>query len=166
MWKTKSIPPCWTTPATPPRPAANGAGYSHLNTDVKDGAKVAADGTNNLVYTPDDTFTGWTSYVLPHGITLGGGVRYAAGMHRGTDGAGGPPAVPKSDPGCGARGAGAGSYTVYDAMVSWAVNDHVSLRLNGYNLFDKQYVASINKSGYRYTPGAPRTFLLSADIRF
>ncbi|KAG1179054.1 hypothetical protein G6F35_016259 [Rhizopus arrhizus] len=24
MWKTKSIPPCWTTPATPPRPAANG----------------------------------------------------------------------------------------------------------------------------------------------
>jgi len=50
--------------------------------------------------------------------------------------------------------------------VSWALNDSISLRLNGYNLFDKQYVASINKSGYRYTPGAPRTFLLSADVRF
>jgi catecholate siderophore receptor len=50
--------------------------------------------------------------------------------------------------------------------VSWAINETISLRLNGYNLFDKQYVASINKSGYRYTPGAPRTFLLSADIRF
>jgi catecholate siderophore receptor len=27
-------------------------------------------------------------------------------------------------------------------------------------------VAAINKSGYRYTPGAPRSFLLSADYRF
>ena len=34
------------------------------------------------------------------------------------------------------------------------------------NLFDKRYVASINKSGYRYAPGAPRTFVLSADIAF
>jgi len=27
-------------------------------------------------------------------------------------------------------------------------------------------VAAINKSGYRYTPGTPRTFLLSADFNF
>ncbi|MCS5873712.1 hypothetical protein LN650_19065 [Klebsiella pneumoniae subsp. pneumoniae] len=26
------------------------------------------------------------------------------------------------------------------------------------NLFDTDYVASINKSGYRYHPGEPRTF--------
>ena len=129
------------------------AGFSHLDTEVKEGAKVAADGTTNLTYTPDDTFTGWTSYTLAHGITVGGGVRYAAGMHRGTDGAVGTPSFTKS-------------YVVYDAVVSWAVNENISLRLNGYNLFDKAYVASINKSGYRYTPGAPRTFLLSADIRF
>jgi catecholate siderophore receptor len=129
------------------------AGYSHLDTEVKEGAKVAADGTTNLTYTPADTFTGWTSYTLPFGLTIGGGVRYAGGMHRGTDGAVGTPSFTKS-------------YVVYDAVVSWAINDSISLRLNGYNLFDKQYVASINKSGYRYTPGAPRTFLLSADVRF
>ena len=58
------------------------------------------------------------------------------------------------------------SWTVWDAVVSYPVNDSLTLRLNGYNLFDKQYVASINKSGYRYTPGTPRTFLLSADFRF
>ncbi|WMJ68154.1 catecholate siderophore receptor Fiu [Stenotrophomonas sp. 24(2023)] len=129
------------------------AGYSHLDTQVKEGAKVAADGTTNLTYTPADTFTSWTSYTLPFGLTIGGGVRYAGGLHRGTDGAVGTPAYTRS-------------YTVVDAMVSWAINDNVSLRLNGYNLFDKDYVASINKSGYRYTPGAPRTFLLSADVRF
>jgi catecholate siderophore receptor len=46
------------------------------------------------------------------------------------------------------------------------VSDRLTLRLNAYNLFDKRYVAAINKSGYRYTPGTPRTFLLSADFTF
>ena len=80
-------------------------------------------------------------------------MRYSGEMHRGTDGAVGTPRFTKS-------------YTVYDAVLSYDVNRHFSLRLNGYNLFDKKYVAAINKSGYRYTPGTPRTFLLSADFRF
>lgn len=129
------------------------AGYSHLDTEVDEGANVAADGTRNLTYTPGDTFTSWTSYAFPFGLTIGGGVRYAGQMHRGTDGAVGTPAFTKS-------------YTVYDAVASYAINEHLVLRLNAYNLFDKQYVAAINKSGYRYTPGAPRTVLFSADFRF
>jgi len=129
------------------------AGYSHLDTEVEEGANVAADGTRNLTYTPGDTFTSWTSYAFPSGLTIGGGVRYAGQMHRGTDGAVGTPAFTKS-------------YTVYDAVASYAINEHLVLRLNAYNLFDKQYVAAINKSGYRYTPGAPRTVLFSADVRF
>ncbi|NYF37598.1 catecholate siderophore receptor Fiu [Stenotrophomonas sp. JAI102] len=129
------------------------AGYSHLDTEVDEGANVAADGTRNLTYTPGDTFTSWTSYAFPSGLTIGGGVRYAGQMHRGTDGAVGTPAFTKS-------------YTVYDAVASYAINEHLVLRLNAYNLFDKQYVAAINKSGYRYTPGAPRTVLFSADVRF
>ena len=129
------------------------AGYSHLDTEVEEGANVAADGTRNLTYTPGDTFTSWTSYAFPSGLTIGGGVRYAGQMHRGTDGAVGTPAFTKS-------------YTVYDAVASYAINEHLVLRLNAYNLFGKQYVAAINKSGYRYTPGAPRSFLLSADYRF
>ena len=129
------------------------AGYSHLDTEVEEGANVAADGTRNLTYTPGDTFTSWTSYAFPSGLTIGGGVRYAGQMHRGTDGAVGTPAFTKS-------------YTVYDAVASYAINEHLVLRLNAYNLFGKQYVAAINKSGYRYTPGAPRTVLFSADFRF
>jgi catecholate siderophore receptor len=129
------------------------AGYSHLDTEVEEGANVAADGTRNLTYTPGATFTSWTSYTFPFGLTVGGGVRYAGQMHRGTDGAVGTPAFTKS-------------YTVYDAVASYAINEHLVLRLNAYNLFDKQYVAAINKSGYRYTPGAPRSVLFSADFRF
>ncbi|MET0290188.1 MAG: catecholate siderophore receptor Fiu [Pseudoxanthomonas sp.] len=129
------------------------AGYSRMSTDVTEGPVVSQDGSSSLSYTPDDAFTSWTSYRFPFGLSLGGGVRYSGEMHRGTDGAVGTPTYTKS-------------YTVYDAVVSYDISRNVSLRLNGYNLFDKQYVAAINKSGYRYTPGTPRTFLLSADVRF
>jgi catecholate siderophore receptor len=129
------------------------AGYTTMTTKVTEGPSAAADGTSNLTYTPDDAFTSWTSYRLPFGLTIGGGVRYSGQMHRGTDGAVGTPSFAKS-------------YTVYDAVMSYDISDNFSVRLNGYNLFDKEYVAAINKSGYRYTPGTPRTFLLSADFRF
>ncbi|MFZ5746525.1 MAG: catecholate siderophore receptor Fiu [Pseudomonadota bacterium] len=129
------------------------AGYSHLNTKVEEGPDVTADGSPNLTYTPDDAFTAWTSYRLPFGLTLGGGVRYTGGLHRGTDGAVGTPAYTES-------------WTVADAIASYAVNENLTFRVNAYNLFDEKYVAAINKSGYRYTPGTPRTFLFSADFHF
>jgi len=128
-------------------------GYLHQNAKVEEGSNLAQDGTSNLTYTPDEAVTSWTTYRFPFGLTVGGGVRYTGGLHRGTDGAVGTPDYTKS-------------WTVYDAVVSYAVSDSISLRLNGYNLFDKRYVTAINKSGYRYTPGTPRTFLLSADFRF
>ncbi len=137
-------------------PTANwsvSAGYTHQDTRVEEGAPVARNGSHALTYTPEQAFTGWTTYRFASGLALGGGVRYSGQMLRGTDGAAGTPQSVKS-------------YTVWDAVASYAVNDHLSLRLNGYNLFDKQYVASINKSGYRYTPGTPRTILLSAELRF
>ncbi len=129
------------------------AGYSHLDTSVEEGPPVTSDGTPNLTYTPDDAFTLWTSYRLPMGVTVGGGVRHTGGMHRGTDGAVGTPTYTES-------------WTTVDALLSYALNDHVTLRANAYNLFDEDYVVSINKSGYRYTPGTPQTFLFSADFRF
>jgi catecholate siderophore receptor len=129
------------------------AGYTKMDTEVETGPLITADGTPNLTYTPDEAFTSWTTYRFPFGLTIGGGASYTAGLHRGTDGAQGTPAFTDS-------------YVVYNAVVSYEVNDFIALRLNAYNLTDKEYVASINKSGYRYTPGAPRTFLVSADFRF
>ncbi|KAF1711178.1 TonB-dependent siderophore receptor [Pseudoxanthomonas kalamensis DSM 18571] len=129
------------------------AGYTRMDTQIEQGPTITSDGTPNLTYTPEEAFTSWTSYHFPFGLTVGGGVRYSGEMHRGTDGAAGTPKTTKS-------------YTVWDAVASYEVSDSLTLRLNAYNLFDKQYVAAINKSGYRYTPGTPRTFLLSADFRF
>jgi catecholate siderophore receptor len=55
---------------------------------------------------------------------------------------------------------------VWDAVATYPVTQNLDVRLNAYNLTDKDYVSAINKSGYHYTPGVPRTFLLSADLRF
>ncbi len=128
-------------------------GYTKMDTEVDVGTLVAEDGTKNLTYTPDQAFTLWTTYRLPYNLSVGGGVRYSGEMHRGTDGAVGTPAFTSS-------------YTVWDAVATYPVTPNFNLRLNGYNLTDKEYVSAINKSGYRYTPGVPRTFLLSADLRF
>ena len=55
---------------------------------------------------------------------------------------------------------------MWDAVISYAATDNVDLRLNLYNVFDEEYVAAINKSGYRYTPGRPLSFLLTANVAF
>jgi len=127
-------------------------GYTTMKTKTTL-APVAADGSQLLAYNPSDSFTLWTTYVLPHGLTFGGGATYNGEMKRGKDGAVGTPAVIKS-------------YVVYNGLAKYRINEKVELQLNIYNLFDREYVASINKSGYRYTPGLPRTFRLTANVNF
>jgi catecholate siderophore receptor len=129
------------------------AGFTTMNASVLSGSSVAADGSSDLAYTPKKAFTSWTSYLLPFGLTIGGGARYNGQMQRGTDSAIGTPAYTEA-------------YWVFDAMASYPINKHFDLRLNLYNLFDKDYVAAVNKSGYRYTPGTPRSAMLTANIRF
>jgi catecholate siderophore receptor len=129
------------------------AGYTIQNATVDNGPSVLADGGNNLSYTPKHAFTAWTTYKLPYNLRVGGGARYVGSMYRGTDGAVGTPDH-------------VDSYWVFDAMTGYTVNKNLDLQFNVYNLFNKDYVASINKSGYRYFPGSPRTVILTANIHF
>lgn len=129
------------------------AGYLYMDTNVEAGRLLTANGENQLTYTPKQSFTLWTSYQLPMGLKIGGGARFSDKLLRGTDGAVGTPAYTES-------------YWVFDAMASYAINRNVDLRLNVYNLADERYVASINKSGYRYNPGTPRSASLTANFRF
>jgi catecholate siderophore receptor len=124
-----------------------------MDAKVEKGTHVSQDGSDDLAYTPDAAFTAWTTYQAPFGLTLGGGARYSGEMKRGNDGAIGTPTA-------------IGSYWVFDAIASYPVNDHLNLQLNVYNVFDEDYIAAINKSGYRYNPGAPRSAMLTANIRF
>lgn len=129
------------------------AGYARMDTSVESGPLVTASGINNLSYTPKQSFTAWTSYQLPMGLKLGGGARFVDALLRGTDGAVGTPASTEA-------------YWVFDAMASYAVSKNLDLQLNVSNIADKTYVAAINKSGYRYTPGTPRAVSLTANVKF
>ena len=102
-------------------------------------------GNNEIVAV---TYEGFTS-----DLSVGGGVRYVGSLRRGSDGAVGTPDHTEG-------------YWVADAKLGYRVNSNLDLQLNMYNLFDTDYVASINKSGYRYHPGEPRTFMLTANVHF
>jgi catecholate siderophore receptor len=129
------------------------AGYTIMDAEVTRGDALAQNGSEDLPYTPKSAFTAWSTWRLPHHVTIGGGARYSGEMQRGQDGAAGTPAFAKA-------------YWVFDAVASYAINRHASLQLNVYNLFDRHYVAAINKSGYRYTPGTPRSALLTLNIDY
>jgi len=129
------------------------SGFTTMNTRVLSGPSVLADGSTALAYTPKKAFTLWSTYQFPFGLTVGGGARHNGKLLRGSDGAVGTPAY-------------VDSYWVFDAMASYRINKNVDIQFNVYNLFDKEYVASINKSGYRYTPGAPRTYKVTANFAF
>ncbi|MBJ3813868.1 catecholate siderophore receptor Fiu [Shimwellia pseudoproteus] len=128
-------------------------GYTLQHASIKTGADITQDGSSGLPYTPEHAFTMWSQYQLTSDLSIGGGARYVGGMKRGTDGAVGTPSFTEG-------------YWVGDAKLGYRVNRNLDLQLNVYNLFDTNYVASINKSGYRYKPGEPRTFLLTANVHF
>lgn len=129
------------------------AGYTTMDTKIVNGPTVTQDGSSVIAYTPKNAFSLWTTYQLPYNVQLGGGARYVGKLHRGTDGAVGTPTYVED-------------YWVFDAMASWRASKNFELQLNVYNLFDKEYVAAINKSGYRYIPGAPRSARVTANFFF
>ena len=55
---------------------------------------------------------------------------------------------------------------MFDAVASYKVNKNFDVQLNVFNLFDKDYVSAINKSGYRYFPGIARSVRLTANVHF
>lgn len=112
--------------------------------------------TDGVRWSPDLTATAWTSYQIDK-TTLGLGARYVSEQKRviteGTDLATqNMPTIP--------------SYWVSDLMASYRVNNKLNLRLNVYNLFDQEYVSTLNNNGSRMTLGAPRSASITAAYSF
>lgn len=134
-------------------------GFATMDSEVTE--TPAIDGNSQLGavtrWTPKYSASLWTSYTLNEQWTFGGGARYLSRQDRVTDpdidlGTQTMPSIP--------------SYWVADLMASWAVHKNVSLQLNVQNLFDKEYIGTLNNNGNRFQPGAPRTFTLAANFLF
>lgn len=120
------------------------------------GSTGAVSNTDSVRWSPDLTATAWTSYTWG-AFTLGGGARYVSDQKRvvtaGTAlNVSNMPKIP--------------SYWVTDLMAAYKVNRNVNLRLNIYNLFDKEYISTLNNNGARMVLGAPRSASLTAEFLF
>jgi catecholate siderophore receptor len=106
-------------------------------------------------FSPELTFTSWTTYSLPFGLTIGGGIRYVDSQSRTLNGL--------------LTSANANlreipSYYVIDAAIGYGITERVSVQLNLYNLTDEDYLDQVNNSGQRYTPGRPLSGVLSVAV--
>jgi catecholate siderophore receptor len=134
------------------------AGVAKMDTEIERG--LANQRGLPITWSPEFTFTSWTTYHAPFGLSIGGGVRYVDSVIRPVTSTGAPPPPNQTNMRT------APDYWVVDLMASYAINDKVSVQLNGYNLTDELYVATLNNSGARYMPGTPRSALLTVNFTF
>ncbi|MEO8308387.1 MAG: catecholate siderophore receptor Fiu [Pseudomonadota bacterium] len=133
------------------------AGLSLMHTQVTQAAVTqpgqAGAGIN---FSPDVSFTAWTSYRFPIGLTVGGGAQYVSTQATAINNGSVPvtffPEIP--------------SYWVFDAMAAYDFNPKVSLQLNVNNVTDEDYISAVNNGRSRYSLGTPAAAQLTVNFRF
>jgi len=131
------------------------AGITKLNAKALDQQSNTGLDTTAVRWTPDYSATLWTQYQFS-GFTIGGGARYMGEQKR----------LVTTQDAATQNTPDIESYVVADAMVAYAVNKNLNLRLNVYNIFDKEYVETLNNGGSRVRLGLPRSGMLTAEFVF
>jgi len=131
-----------------------------MNAKVSEGTtnSSATSNQNNaaMSFSPKKTMSLWSTYQLPAGFTIGGGVRYVDTMARtASTTINGATNTPYAQ-----------SYWIADAMAAYQIDKNASIQLNLYNLNNARYTASLNNSGTRYIPGVERSAKLSLNLAY
>ena len=144
------------------------ANYAHLRSEVLQSVSdhtlaltgIDAQKGNPLANTPGNSANLWTTYKLPHGLTLGYGVNYTSWVWATANNAT-PMAIYNR--------ATIPGFVLHNLMAAYSMNHQFSLQLNVTNLFDKEYFTQLRTvsttSGWVY-PGTGRTAILSALFSF
>jgi len=109
-----------------------------------------------LRFTPRLSANLWTTYALAKKVTIGGGLQYTDSVVRSTS---------TSQVSTATSISSIPDYWLVNLMAAYAVNKKLTLRLNLNNAFNQESYR-LNNGGARYYPGAPRSFLLTADWKF
>lgn len=127
---------------------------SYLDSEINSGTTAGGNlAGSSLPLIPRYSGNLFTSYRFPFGLVIGGGTQYSDEVARRDNNT---PAVPRTSP----------SYWLFNALASYPIGKNFTLRANVNNLFDREFVQAANNNGARFTPGAPRAYLLTADFRF
>jgi catecholate siderophore receptor len=114
-----------------------------------------ANAGKRLTLAPRYSGSVWSTYRLPRlpgtrgTLTVGGGVRATGKVFINA-----------------ANTIEAPGYHLVDALVEYAVNEHLTLRLNVYNVTNERYIRNVNNNGGRYNPGYPRTAQFTSVVKF
>jgi catecholate siderophore receptor len=120
--------------------------YSFMRSDIA-ASNTSAEIDQSLQFTPESTFYLWTTVDVWRSLRVGGGVQYMDSVFRN--------AVNTTE---------VPSYWLTSGLVSYDINQHLTLRLNGQNLGNAVYVD--RTSGGHYLPGPGRSFNVSTSVRF
>jgi catecholate siderophore receptor len=132
------------------------AGYSQMEPKVSAEIGSNAQGLT-LPLLPRESGNLWTTCALRDGLALGAGLQFQGATER-LQATNAPTATTFANE--------VPSYWIANAMVSWRLDSHLTLRLNADNLADRETIASLNNNGYRVNLGAPRSYLLTAEMKF
>lgn len=125
-------------------------GYTRLNSEIVESNRPAEVGKEFANVAPN-TASLWTTYNLPHGIQLGGGISYVDRRYGNTTNTVQVPA-----------------YTRFDAAVSWQPEEGslrgMRFQLNALNVGDTRTYDTVYTG--HVVPGVGRTFIASVSARF
>jgi catecholate siderophore receptor len=123
------------------------AAYSFMRTEIA-ASNTPVEIDNALALTPEHTLSLWTTVRLPwEQVTLGGGTQYMDAVFRNA-----------------ANSARVPSYWLVNALAEYALNRHLTLRVNVNNLTDADYVDRVG--GGHYIPGAGRSIQVSTSLKY
>ena len=121
-------------------------GYTYMQSDITK-SKNAGQKGRELSNTPKHSFNVWAAYDLPWKLQVGSGARFVDSRFSSFD-----------------NNREAPSYWLFDAMLAYKVNERITVRFNGYNLADKEYIDQL--SGGHFIPGSGRAATLTTDFEF
>lgn len=122
------------------------ASFAVLDSEIIDSANPTEQG-RDLALTPQKTASVWTSWQVRPRISVGGGAQFMDAIFRNTT-------TDLKVP----------SYWLVNAMASYEINSHLSLRFNATNLTDETYVDRVG--GGHYVPGPRRAVQLTTSVGF
>ncbi len=131
------------------------AGYTYTQTKTLDDIDTTKNGVAFNTYVPRHMLRLWGDYSLGGSLerfTLGAGVNAQSDNFR-------------ASPATGQKFNQAG-YAIWNGRIGYRIDDTWSLALNGNNLFDKRYYATIGTENFGNFYGEPRNFMVSVKAAF
>ncbi|MBV7492274.1 TonB-dependent receptor [Pseudomonas sp. PDM30] len=131
------------------------AGYTYTQTKTLDDIDTSLNGAAFNSYVPRHVLRMWGDYTLSGSLerfSIGAGVNAQSDNFR---------VSPNS-----AKKISQSGYAVWNGRIGYRIDDTWSVALNGNNLFDKRYYATIGTETFGNYYGDPRNFMVSVKARF